>query len=170
MSGASGGDQGAGTINATGLYVNGVAVTGSGSFRGALVYTSSPTTISGSGRTVSFNSETYDTDGIHDNTTNNTRLTVPSGVTKVRLSGAISTTGLALGASFRTKILKNAVGFREGGGFNFVTEVSSAGEGRVDTGVISVSSGDYFELHGQTTSGSFNTDNNYTWFAMEIVE
>ncbi|MGD9381103.1 MAG: hypothetical protein PVI03_01535, partial [Candidatus Thorarchaeota archaeon] len=34
MPGASGGDQGAGTINATGLYVNGVAVTGSGSFRG----------------------------------------------------------------------------------------------------------------------------------------
>lgn len=55
--------------------------------RGCLVGLSTDlTTINASsGYTVPFDAESYDTDAIHDNVTNNTRMTVPSGWAYVRV-------------------------------------------------------------------------------------
>ena len=58
------------------------------SFRGALVRNSGNQSVdSSSGTDLSWDTEEYDTDSIHESVTNPTRLTVPSGVTKVKLSG-----------------------------------------------------------------------------------
>jgi hypothetical protein len=54
------------------------------SFRGALAKKTSDQTITTDGF-VTFDAEEYDTDSIHDNSTNNTRFTVPTGVTRVKL-------------------------------------------------------------------------------------
>lgn len=146
---------------------------GGGSFRGALVtkaadqtganYTTSPN--------IAWDSESYDTDGIHDNSTNNTRLTVPSGVTKVRL----------LGAAFVNNLLANNfinIGATKNGGNNFVgsalTSVSTSniqGRAAFTTAVVTVTAGDYFEMFLTTQSDtSVDVLKDVSWFAMEIIE
>ena len=51
------------------------------SFKGASVYASSSQSISNATwTTMTWNSESWDTDAFHDNSTNNSRLTVPAGL------------------------------------------------------------------------------------------
>jgi hypothetical protein len=53
----------------------------SGNFTGCRVYASSAQTISNSTDTkLAFANETFDTDSFHDNSTNNTRITIPAGL------------------------------------------------------------------------------------------
>lgn len=55
-------------------------------FKGALVTRTTDLTITHNvWNHISWDAETYDTDTFHDNATNNKRLTVPAGVTRIRL-------------------------------------------------------------------------------------
>ncbi|MDH5189415.1 MAG: hypothetical protein OEW37_10730 [Rhodospirillaceae bacterium] len=135
-------------------------------FRGALVY------ISGSNGNVpdgvttrlNFNVEDYDTDGLHDIVTNNERLTVPSGVTRVKLEAYARNVASAPGEKVIT-FEKNGFVF-QGNDFR-----ASSGEDfslRISTAVINVTAGDYFTVALTQTTGvlvSFNA-----WFSMEIIE
>jgi len=80
--------------------------------RGALVTLSGNITSPTLPYIVVWDSETggYDTDSIHDNTTNNTRLTVPSGWTKVRLGVQIAAINISAGSSFTANVRKNGTG------------------------------------------------------------
>jgi hypothetical protein len=52
---------------------------GSSTFVGCSLYKSTQSVPNATYTALTFNSELYDTDGFHDNTTNNTRITIPSG-------------------------------------------------------------------------------------------
>ena len=69
-------------INTCKLVLDGEAVTAVGSapvFEGARVYQNTATTgISSTPTVLAFDAEAFDTDGLHDNSTNNSRLTVSS--------------------------------------------------------------------------------------------
>jgi hypothetical protein len=70
---------------------------GSSSFVGCRVYNSTTQTIANNGAILTFDSEEFDTSTIHDNSTNPTRLTIPTtGYWRVTVSGifASNTTGL----------------------------------------------------------------------------
>lgn len=144
-------------------------------FRGALVYHNTTQVIGASTlAAVIFNSESYDTDSIHDNVTNNSRLTVPSGVTRVRLSGGVYR-GVGGPLDGSLSFNKNGgsvyIGFAEsqtgnGGGSGQRDEAHS-----VHSPILPVTGGDYFELlfdNADTSSATLGNDR--TWFAMEIVE
>ncbi len=95
--------------------------------------------------TITFDSEDFDTDGFHDNVSNNSRLTIPSGqsITRARASFYIRCDDITTWAVAR--IMKNGV-----------TEVarngadSFNGDNRfaefITTDIIDVVDGDYFEL------------------------
>ena len=118
---------------------------------------------------IPFDAEAYDTDDIHDNSTNNTRLTVPAGVTHVRLTGCI-----ALGSTTSNEF--HTCQIRKGGSADFVGAASSAvsigstfNHNNTTTSILEVVAGDYFELFFQHQNGTVTIDDDRTNFGMEIV-
>jgi len=146
------------------------------SYRGCLVYLDSNQSLStGTPANIAFDQEDYDTDTIHDNATNNTRLTVPSGVTKVRISYNVQFASNSTG-------YRNIVVYRSSTdafiGNTTVSVEAVTGDVTIinaQTPVLTVSSGVYFEIAGlQDSGGALNVIGNIigsaTWFSMEIIE
>ena len=113
-----------------------------------------------------------DTDSIHDPATNNTRLVVPSGVTRVRLTAHVAWGALTGG--YRWLDLQ-----KNGGGIapscDTLIEASSIGTTKqlLHSPIYTVTGGDYFEVrgyHNQGTSVLLGVSDSETWFEMEIIE
>lgn len=168
------------TIDGTRLLDNSIALSklvGGGAYRGALVYKDPAQSIPNDNITsLTFEYEEYDTDAIHSVMTNISRLTVPTGVTRVRLTGGVTFNDNATG--YRSiNIRKNGdirgagYGITTGSAFNATTIYQTM---VTTTAVISVTAGDYFELKAWQNSGSsldvLGTTSEQTWFCMEIVE
>jgi len=152
-----------------------VTVPGVPAFRGALVTKSADQTginATGAGVIVPWTTETggYDTDTIHDNTTNNDRLTVPSGVTKVRIGWGVLFQNVASTSYVYIDVQKNGTSAFTG----FVTAMADTSSAFPRIGVwspvLNVSSGDYFRLLlVSETDTSIDIFATYSWFAMEII-
>lgn len=97
---------------------------------------------------------------------NPTRLTVPSGVTRVRVSGNVL--GSAATGDFAAQILKNGLPFSGMGQTD--TDTPSGDSLNVFSDVIDVTPGDYFELSVFSDAARNVTAGNATWFSIEAVE
>lgn len=142
------------------------------SFRGALVRsTANQSLTSGIHTAIAFDAEEYDTDTIHDNATNNTRLTVPTGVTRVRVTCNVSFASNGAGIR-RLHVRKNGAEFNGGAYSQDDVSGTTIHWLNASTGVLSVAGGDYFECYAQQTSGgALNvTFDESTWGALEVVE
>ncbi len=129
--------------------------------------------------TVNFGAEAYDTNSFHDNSVNNSRLTIPTGVTKIRLTGYVNWT--PNGSSFRLlKIRKNgANGPIDDDQTTYQPQifVSAANASvpelgmYIDSGIITVAAVDFFELRVFQNSGIslFMLDED-CWFQIEVIE
>lgn len=117
--------------------------------------------------------EEYDTDNIHDLVTNPTRMSVPSGVTKVQLQGNINVTANATGVR-AIRILKNGAVISSTA-IAALPSVSAGSDAvlNIATPVYEVSPGDYFTIEVfQNSGGPLNTlaTNGDTWIALEVIE
>jgi hypothetical protein len=147
---------------------------GSGTFGGALVRKAADQTGANfsAGAAVSWDSETggYDTNAIHDNSTNPSRLTVPSGVTKVRLQAQIYLTSVTSSVPVQFYLMKNGstnfVGFTG----NYVSVSDASSTMNISSPVLPVTSGDYFEAAVYTTDSSVTVKNEYSWFSIEVIQ
>ena len=157
----------------SGSWLDADKVKGFDLYSGALVYRVTNQSIPDATWTaINYDSEEYDTDSIHDNSVNNSRLTVPSGVNYVRLKARIGFAPNSNGyreayfykngsSTFKGNAL--AISDNLTGLVTTVLELSSP--------VLSVTAGDYFEVLVYQDSGA-NLDTfggNYYWFAMEIM-
>jgi hypothetical protein len=107
--------------------------------------------------TVSFDIESIDVGGWHDTVTNNSRITIPSGVTYARIDGQVTLDfpdGTAYYDAYvalyeNGSILDQSFGQSTGGGTNYITL-------QVDSGPRSVAAGTYYELvvYAFASSGS----------------
>lgn len=148
-------------------------------FRGALVYDSSGPSIANATDTqITYNQESYDTDSIHDIGSNPSRLTVPSNITKVRLSTNVNWAKNATGQRSIT-IYKNGTGNYQGMPSKYDQAGPAGGSDTTHSQTITsptleVTAGDYFEVNVyQTSTGALGTSGiagNFNWFAMEIIE
>ena len=146
-------------------------------FRGCLVYLDANQSLADAiGDTINFDQEDYDTDTIHDNVTNNDRLVVPSGVTKVIVKAKVVFSGNATGIR-NSWISKNGTASYIGEPSYLFTapDASSSAEIILTSPVLSVSDSDYFILNiYQNSGGSLNmlgdVTGRYAWFSMEIIE
>jgi len=139
-------------------------------FRGCLISASDASSMVSSNLDVPFNTESYDTDSFHDNATNNTRITIPTGVTKVVFKGYVYVSGTG---SNDLSLRKNGAEYTEPGTqLHHVAELStSVGGVAMVTAVLEVTGGDYFELRLNTSAGGTNVSNVYKpWFSVEVVE
>lgn len=173
----AGGSQGPGTGNfENDIYIRGVKVQLGGN--GCLVYLDSNTNVPDvTTTTLGFDQEDHDDESIHDNVTNNSRLTVPTGVTRVRLTGQVAWSNMtsnAAGASIYKNGVTTFVGYPRaysypvvGGGTGIVQVLASV--------ILNVVAGDYFEIKVyQDTGGAEtvigNANGNQTFFSMELIK
>lgn len=155
-------------------------MTSSNCKRGALVTIATNKSLSSSAdNIISWDSETggYDTDNIHDTSTNPSRLTVPKGVSKVRLNCSLfinNTTGVATEVIF----IKNGAGFLGNSG-RYTNDSLVYAVGGYTTDIVAVAENNYFEVcirpNGATStlvvSNVVTTAySQFTSFSMEIVE
>lgn len=147
-------------------------------FSGALVKKAADQTTANysAGAVVTWDTETYDVGGWHDTGSNTSRLTVPSGVTHVRITGQVAVEAVASNSASYLYVIKNGdnnVATRHinlpraspaftNGGDHFVNLAS---------GPLAVSPGDYFELFYHMPADSSVTINAAkSWFAIEAIE
>ena len=115
---------------------------------------------------VALTTENFDTDGFHDNATNNTRITIPTGKGgKYQISGFVNNALGSVGAYSILYLYKNgsqftAMGNREG---QFVRGIGQPI--LTFTEVVTLSAGDYIEMYYQQQTGE--TVN--MWFILSAI-
>lgn len=148
---------------------NFVLMTPAKPFMGALCTAQNITMSNGTGAAISFASESYDTDAWHNTSSNTSRLTVPAGISYVRISAALEFAANSTGHRY-AYIKKNGADF----GPPYPTAASVGVSASYVSALslcsvpLSVSSGDYFELFALQTSGG-NLDVEIASFAIEAV-
>jgi hypothetical protein len=130
----------------------------------ALVYKTGNQSInSGTYTILSWDAEVYDTDGLHDNVTNNSRLTVPAGCTLARTSFGI--VGSNTTAQKFAHVLKNGAAYNGSPAFDTAT---TGADGVTGIGAwVDVAPGDYFEIEVLCNTASTVGTDSETWFCLE---
>ena len=146
-----------------------VAPAGGSSFVGVSVYRGSAKSITNNTETsIDFDNEYFDTDGFHDNVTNNTRLTVPSGKGGYYLITA--TMPWASNATGERQIILNLNGADN---FYFLTTPGAQATTNPVSIIKNLSVGDYVELQAyQTSGGSLNcpvSGSGFNHFSMYLL-
>jgi hypothetical protein len=155
-----------------GSTAGGDVVTPKGAFRGALVHkvADQATANYTAGAAIAWDAEAYDTDSIHDTVTNNSRLTVPTGVTQVKLSAGVAISSISADVYVQLQLRKD-------GSTDFIGQTQTFQEVGLGAAGLSfhspkldVAAAEYFDafLTIQTDT-SVTLDDDRCWFAMEII-
>lgn len=98
--------------------------------------------------TLTWDQEVYDDGGWHDNVTNNTRLSVPSGVDRVRIGCNVTCSAVAAGGGYTLQIKKNGSDDWDGRPATAAQNMPTIGNTfmSISSGQVPVTGGtDYFE-------------------------
>lgn len=139
-------------------------------YRGALVAITANQSIPNNALTVvAWDSEIYDTNNIHESVTNPSRLTVPAGVTAVKIYGGTFWAINSVGVRY-IYVYKNGVA-AAGLPVDQKVAINETGS-NVCSAVVTVNAGDYFTMIVyQDSGGALNMQNSVsTFFGMEIVQ
>jgi hypothetical protein len=118
-------------------------------FVGASVFSSVAVNVANSTYTaIPFNSENFDTDGFHDNSTNNTRITIPTGK-----GGKYAINFMAVSQNMTGKLVTRL--YKNGGANGKITVVQTTDDSSYNFQTVETFvAGDYFELFINQNSGS----------------
>jgi hypothetical protein len=125
---------------------------------------------------LTWDTETYDVGGWHDTGSNTSRLTVPSGVTHVKLTGCVGISSITGTASLYLAVFKNGDAVAGTRAINLPLVgplVMANGDYQLSlvSGPLAVSSGDYFELVVLIVGDSSVTVTaGQSYFAIEAIE
>lgn len=112
---------------------------------------------------VTWDAEVYDTDSLHDNSSDNSRLTVPSGCTRARPIYNLKTSSVA--NNMISKVQKNGADYD--GQPAFMTNTSGTDNLGAIGAWVEVNPGDYFEVMFKAdTTCTIGTENE-SWFCLE---
>lgn len=139
---------------------------------GALVVNSGAQTIGHNSQTIiTFDTDVYDTDDIHDTVSNTSRLVVPPGVSWIKLNGSLRWASDDTDDDRGLQFYKNGSTFNGAGGANFDLNLAYDVILQISSGVIEVSPGDYFELAAYHFGGGDldTNDTSLTFLSMELL-
>ena len=148
---------------------------------GALAYNTAAFTmaVSGTWTDITWSAESYDTLAFHDTGSNTSRMTIPAGVTKIRLFGNAEFSALNTTGTRGIRFYKNGTGVAAGTGEVLLPAISTANPFSLYLGTppLVVAPGDYFTMQYWQNSGLTNgtlganaLDGSKTYFAVEVVE
>lgn len=145
---------------------------------GCLIYAGGTQSISSGGwQALSFLLELYDDNGYHEAGTP-TRITIPAGVSRIRLTGQACFDGTDTTATRRAEFVKNGTRAAINAGYATAYDYDPQGTASLPIflhlcSVFTCSQSDYFELQvTQNTGGSINTyatSPNYSWICLEVL-
>lgn len=141
--------------------------TGSAAFSGALVHHSATQTVNSTFSALTWDTEDYDTDSWHDTGTNPERLTVPSGVSYVRICMNMMDTSSVTGQWIAALYMNGSDTFP--GACRNEIETAGGDAVSVTSPVIAVTPGDYFEMFSFATSSRTTDADARTSFSIEKV-
>ena len=132
------------------------ATPAAGGFVGASVYRSTAQTLSNDTNTViNFNAEVFDTDGFHDNSTNNSRLTIPTGKGGYYLLNLFVAFESAASGTRQTQIVSSTGDLYCNS--SVITAGTPYGSSITTAAVAYLGAGEYFEAKAnQRSGGSLN--------------
>lgn len=120
---------------------------------------------------VEFDTELFDTGhrgvAFHDTVTNNSRITIPAGITKVKFEGGSSLDGVT--GDRNIELYKNGSALTP----RIITRDETDTIAMVQSlasGVLEVAENDYFELRLFHGSGTGSTLSGISWFTMTVIE
>ncbi len=117
---------------------------------------------------VTWDAEEYDTGGWHDNVTNSERLTVPAGVTRVRVVGQVRLTSMTADEWVQLYIRKNGSAAYAGIPYHMAEIGTSTPALQVVTPPLVVVAGDYFDLVlAVEADTSITLQASRSWFSIE---
>lgn len=119
--------------------------------------------------TMTFDAEDHDTSSFHDNVTNNSRISIPVGVNKVRFDAQVEFTLMTADNWAFACLLKN--GSATGMPKTTYHCSTTSGALQLSSPVLDVDDGaDYFELQFQVeTDTSIDIQAGTTWFAVHVI-
>lgn len=117
-------------------------------FRGAHVSKAADQTAANysAGVSMAWNQENYDVGGWHDNVTNNSRLTVPVGVTRVRVFGNVNLALVTANVFVLSRLWKGGV-IITGSAYHRMAANTTSPSLSFNTSPLDVAAGEYFELN-----------------------
>jgi hypothetical protein len=135
----------------------------SNSYRGCVVTKSGTQSIPSNTITaVTFDTESFDTDSIHSTSVNTSRMTVPSGVTKVTLRASVDFQQLNISDIYGAYLYKNGAALQA---IHYAIQGASVTPVFTCSPVtVTCTAGDYFELFVYQNNGTPKTINNGTGF------
>lgn len=122
------------------------------------------------GAIVAFDAEIYDTDGFHDNVTDNSRLTVPASVTYVRVGFRLWLSFVSASSDINVRLYKNGSETFDGGTGNSHETSATTPNLSAASGPIPVAVGDYFEVHLTCSDTSITLHAALSNFWIEVLE
>jgi hypothetical protein len=146
-----------------------------GAFMGALVRKAADQTTANysTPASIAFDQESHDSDGFHDNSTNNERLTIPDdlGITKVVITANVHMSLISSGSDATLRLLKNgSADFDGAAGVSIETPADAIAMLSLTAGPLTVADGDYFELELTCTDVSVTVTALNTMFGLQVVE
>ncbi|MEH6546922.1 MAG: hypothetical protein V7701_10860 [Sneathiella sp.] len=129
------------------------------------------TVTNSSSQSLTWESATYDTDGFHDPTSNNSRLTIPIGVSKVQLTAQIRWDGTTTNIR-EVQFYKNGANAYAGRAFKRAEALSGTTLQSLTSPVLAVTAGDYFEVAVWQNSGSSREvlSHDSCWFSLQVID
>jgi hypothetical protein len=122
------------------------------------------------GAAVAWDAEVYDTDSIHDNVTNNTRLTTPTGATYVQVGCTISAVNVTAGSDMLLQLRKDGSSIFDGMCQLAVDATATASVITICSGPIPVTGGTtYFEAFYINTDTSSDITASRSNFWMRVL-
>ena len=145
------------------------SLTGTPSYKGCVIRKAADVVNPAYPYAIPWDTEDRDTNSIHDNAVNPSRMTIPAGFTGARIKAQVAFLNILADAGIQVTVYKNGVALPYG---RFLSGKAAYTNpvGYVETPTLNVVPTDYFEIVINSTDATSDFDASDSWAELELVE